>query len=68
VARDRRALNEHRRKLFAVDGNAVAYVCECADPACFTTVPLNEEQLRAIRPGLILAWGHGAPRPGLTAL
>jgi hypothetical protein len=52
-------LNEHRRHLFAVDGKAVAYLCECPDPACLTTVALSEEQLDAIRPGLILASGHG---------
>jgi hypothetical protein len=59
VAQARRALNEHRRKLFAVDNRAVAYLCECPDPECFATVPLSAEQVEALRPGLILAPGHG---------
>jgi hypothetical protein len=52
-------MNEHRRQLFAVKGRAVAYLCECGDPRCLTTVRLTDEQLTAIRPGLILAAGHG---------
>jgi hypothetical protein len=58
VDRERRSLNEHRHRLFSGRGGPIGYLCECADPACLTTVRLTEQEYAAVRPALVLAPGH----------
>jgi hypothetical protein len=56
----RRQINDDRRRQFD-DRALIAFVCECADDACTTTVPLSAvdyDARRAASPGLILGAGH----------
>jgi hypothetical protein len=58
----RRTLNDNRRLLFAASP-LIAFVCECADPDCYATVPLAADRfdlLRQAPPHLLLAPGHAA--------
>jgi hypothetical protein len=60
-AERRRIFNENRRKLFGELERPIAFVCECADPACHATVALSAAEydaVRALAPGLLLADGH----------
>lgn len=56
---DRKALNEHRRRLFGTETRTVVYVCECGDSSCLASVMMTSEQVESIRPGLLLADGDG---------
>lgn len=56
----RRQLNDNRRSLFAAS-SLIAFVCECGELDCYTTVALDAgefDQIRAARPGVLLAPGH----------
>lgn len=58
----RRQLNDNRRQLFAASG-AIAFVCECANRDCYTTVALSADEFdlaRRMPPHLLLAAGHPA--------
>ena len=58
----RRKLNDDRRRLF-VASPLIAFICECGDPGCFTTVSLSGDEfdlLRQTPPYLLLADSHHA--------
>jgi hypothetical protein len=55
---DRRQINDDRRRKFD-DRALIAFVCECADEACTTTVPLSARDYDGLRAaGPILGAGH----------
>jgi hypothetical protein len=61
-----RAINERIRELarrFEVDGEPVAFICECADETCVEKVSLTIEQydeLRALPARFVVMPGHEA--------
>jgi hypothetical protein len=55
----RRALNDDRRRAFGGSSRAIAFICECGDADCRTSVVLTHEQFDEARPGPIFARGHG---------
>jgi hypothetical protein len=56
----RKAMNEHRRRMFGDAARPLALICECNDPDCRETVLLEVEDYDARRPGLILHPAHDA--------
>jgi hypothetical protein len=59
----RKAMNEHRRRMFGDAGRPLALLCECDDPDCRETILLTVEEYDAARPGPILHTMHVNARP-----
>lgn len=59
--KNRRALNEDRRRLFAAS-RAIAFLCECDDPDCRAAVVLTPAQYDAVVAAAeaLLTEGHRA--------
>jgi hypothetical protein len=55
---ERRRFNDDRRRQFSTSGRPIAFVCECADGGCRTTVPLTPEEYDVRRPGPIVDASH----------
>lgn len=56
----RQKVNNNRRQLFAAS-EAIAFICECANRDCYTTVALTAARFDLARqapPQLVLAPGH----------
>ncbi len=66
-AERRKAMNEHRRRLFGDAGRPLALLCECADPDCQETILLKVDEYDALRPGPIVHPAHAAERRGAPA-
>ena len=54
----RKAMNEHRRRLFGDAGRPLALLCECDDPDCRETILLTVEEYDSLRPRPILHPTH----------
>ena len=62
-SQSRRALNDDRRRAFGGSSRAIAFICECGDADCRTSVVLTHEQYDEARPGLIVAPRHRVEEP-----
>jgi hypothetical protein len=60
----RREVNDGRRRIFAVAGRPIAFVCECGEPHCTRTIVLTDSEYdeRRTRDGVLLAHDPAAPR------
>lgn len=54
----RQTLNDDRFDLFGESGRAIAFICECHEDGCRSTVQLTADEYRGLRPGAILHPGH----------
>jgi hypothetical protein len=54
----RQTLNDDRFDLFGESGRAIAFICECTEGDCRSTVQLSADEYRTLRPGAILHPGH----------
>jgi hypothetical protein len=45
----RRHVNDHRRRLFGRATGPIAFVCECDDDGCTTTVRLSQQEFDRAR-------------------
>lgn len=60
-------MNDDRRRKFDEEGRAIAFVCECADGDCRTTVPLTAAEFDVRRPGPIVDASHTVAVAGVRA-
>jgi hypothetical protein len=58
----RKAFNDDRRRVFSASARPIAFVCECADPECRSSVVLTRAEYDEAREGPIVASGHELER------
>ncbi|MGH2970740.1 MAG: hypothetical protein ACRDNM_09160 [Gaiellaceae bacterium] len=69
TARDRRAVNDYRRRAFGEDPERrVAFVCECGDERCRRAVVLSAEEYdEACASGRAVVVEHEPPSESVSA-
>jgi hypothetical protein len=64
---ERRRFNDDRRRQFERGARPIAFVCECGDPDCHTSVPLRPDEYDRKRPGAIVDPAHALPAAAAAA-